>query len=95
MEEFGPNIQHISIVDKIIADTLSRFPSTSVDKYKPSTSKAQCRANKLFTTGREEKNEDLFPLNLLNAKREQQKDLRKLNSKISAYILDWGSGYFK
>ena len=52
LEEFGPNIQYIDGVDNILSDTLSRLTSISVDKYKPSTSKAQCYANKLFEIGR-------------------------------------------
>ena len=47
-EEFGPNIQNISGVDNIVADKLSRLPSTPIEKYEPCTRKAQCRANKLF-----------------------------------------------
>ena len=48
IKEFGFNIQHIDVVDKIVADTISIFSSKSVEKYKPSTSKAQCHENKLF-----------------------------------------------
>ena len=55
IEEFGPNIQHITGFDKILADTLSKLTYTSVDKYATSTSKAQCHTNKIFTIGREEK----------------------------------------
>ena len=32
LKDFGPNIQHISGVDNIVAYTLSLFPSTSIDK---------------------------------------------------------------
>ena len=53
--EFGPNIQHIAVVDIIVAYTLSKLLSASIDKYEPITSKAQCRANKLFTISRAEK----------------------------------------
>ena len=60
IEEFGPNIQHIYVVDNIVADALSRFPSTSADKYDPSTRKAQCRANELFTIIRSENNKYCF-----------------------------------
>ena len=67
--EFGPNIQHISGVDNIVADTLSRFPSTSVDKYEPCIRKDQCRANELFVIGRVENNEYCFPLNILIVQR--------------------------
>ena len=55
IEEFGPNIQHIFGVDNIVADTLSILPSTQSNKNETCTRKAQCRANELFTIGREEK----------------------------------------
>ena len=38
--EFGPNIQHISGVEKIIDDTISRLPYKSINKYNPITMKA-------------------------------------------------------
>ena len=56
IEEFGPNIQHISGVDNIVSDTLSRLPSTQSDKYESCTSKGQCREKKLFVIVRVEKN---------------------------------------
>ena len=40
IEEFGPNIQHIAGVDNIVADMLSRLPSTPSNKYNPCTRKA-------------------------------------------------------
>ena len=52
LEEFGPNVQHIAGVDNIVADTLSRFPSKSSDKYESCTRKSQCCADALFTLGR-------------------------------------------
>ena len=55
-EEFGPTFQHIVGVDNIVADTISRFPSTPVNKYNHSTSKAHCLTSKLFTIGGEENN---------------------------------------
>ena len=73
IEGFGPNIHHIGGVKNIVAGTLSRFPSTSINKYEPCTRKSQCCANKLFTIGRVENNEYCFPLNLLIVQREQQK----------------------
>ena len=69
LKELGHNIQHISGVDSIVADMLSRFPSSSVNKYDTRTKKAQCCAKKLFAISRAEKNEDYFQLNLLNVKR--------------------------
>ena len=86
LEEFGPNMQHISGAENKVADMISIFSYTSVDKYNPRTKKAQCFVNKLFAISREEKNEDCFPLNILNVQREQQKDLRKVHSKLIAYI---------
>ena len=64
LKEFGPNIQHIAVVDNIVSDTISRLPSTPSNNDEPCTSKAQCRANELFAIGREEKNDNCFPLNL-------------------------------
>ena len=93
MKEFGPNIQHIAGVDNIVADTLSRPPSTPRDKYETCTRKDQCRANKLFAIGRGENNEPPPPLNILILQREQQKEPRNINSNLSTYISDRGSGY--
>ena len=58
--------------------------SKSVEEYEPITSKTQCCANELFTIGKEENNDDCFPLNILNLQREQQKELIKVNDKLSA-----------
>ena len=57
-EEFGPDIQHIYGVDKILSDTLSRLYSESVKKYRPSTKNDQCHVNELFVNGRVGNNED-------------------------------------
>ena len=92
LEYFGPNIQYVAGVDNTVSDTISILPSTSVGKYEPSTKKAQCRSNELFEISRTENNEDYFPLDLLNVQREQQKYPIKINSKLSTYISDQGSG---
>ena len=92
---FGPNIHNAARVDNILPDTLSILSSTSVDKYKLITTKAQCCANRLFPIFSDENNEDFFLINILNVQREQNNYLRKLNSKLSAYILDRVSGYSK
>ena len=83
LEEFGPIIQHIAGVDNIVADTLSRLPSTPSDKYKPCTRKSQCRVNELFVIVRVENNKYCFPLNILIVQIEQQKELMNVNSKLS------------
>ena len=41
------------------------------------------------------KNGNCFPLDILDVQRGQQKDLRKMNYKLSAEILDQGYGYSK
>ena len=51
--------------------------------------------NGLFSIGREENNEDCFPLNLLNLQREQQKELKEVSYKLSTYISDQVYGYSK
>ena len=88
IKEFGPNIQHIYEFDNILNDTLSRLPYKLVEKYETITSKDQCCANKLFTIGREEDNKYCFLLNILNLKIYLNMDMIKINSKLSAYILD-------
>ena len=90
IEESGPNIHNIYGVDNIVADTLSIFPSKSVNKYEPRTSNSQCRTNELFTIIWEENNEDRFLLNILNVQREQQKEPRKVN--LQTQHINFGSG---
>ena len=93
IKDFGPNMHHISGVDNIVADTISKLSCIYIDKYNPSTRKARYRVNESFAIIRAENNEDCFLLNLLNVQREQQKELRNINSKLSTYISDRGSGY--
>ena len=52
IEEFGHNIQHIYGVDNIVADNLSRLPSTLIKKYEPITSKAHYSVNELLVIDR-------------------------------------------
>ena len=73
IEGLGPNIQHISGVDNIVANTLIKLPTISVDKYETGKSEVQFCANGLFSIGRVENIKDFFPLNILNFQREQQK----------------------
>ena len=40
LKEFGPNIQHIYGVDNIVADTISRLMSTTIEQDKLSTTRA-------------------------------------------------------
>ena len=95
IRDFGPNIQYVAGFDNIVSDTLSIFPATQSNKYKSCTSKAQCCADEIFEPGRVENNEDCLPLNLSIVQREQQKELRNINSKLGTYISGRGSSYFK
>ena len=68
---FGPNIQHIAVVDNIVSNSCSRLPSTPINKYDNCTRNSQSCVNESFTLGRIENNEDSPPLNLLVVQREQ------------------------
>ena len=52
----------------MVDDTISIFTSTSVYKYEPIKMRAQCRVNKLFAIGMDEKI-GFSQLDLLNVKR--------------------------
>ena len=69
INEFGPNSQNIYGVNNIVADTVSRLPSTPSDKYKPCTRNYQCHVKKLFAIGRIENNKYCFPLIILIVKK--------------------------
>ena len=86
-KDFGHNIQYIAEFDNILCDMISIFLSTWVNNYKPITSKIQYYTTALFSTGRVENKKYCFPLNLLNAKIEQQKDTRNVSSKISTDMM--------
>ena len=87
------NIQHISGVDNIVADTLNRLPSMQSEKYQSCESKDQCRTYALFAISGVKNNKDCFPLNILILQREQQIKLRNIDSKLGTYILNQWSGY--
>ena len=69
LKDFGPNIKHISVVENIVADTLSRLPYTHRKKYNPCKRKAQYRANESFALGKIENNEAPPPVEYLNFKK--------------------------
>ena len=60
---------------------LSRLPSTSVNNYEPSTSKVQCRVNKLSAIVRVENNE-YFPAKYIKYANITTKISGKINSKL-------------
>ena len=71
--ESGSGIQRVYVVGNIVADMISRFPYTHVDKYNTSTVKAQCCVNKIFTPGRDKNNEDFPTKSLEGAKRKTKR----------------------
>ena len=79
LKEFGPNFKHTVGFGTIVDNTLSRLPSTSVDKYKTCTRKAKCNTNELSEIIMAETNEDCFPLNLLIVQREKRKEMRSIH----------------
>ena len=54
LEKFGPNIQHIAGVENIVADTISRFTSTTFYQDEPRTNRDLSKANGLFSTRTEQ-----------------------------------------
>ena len=48
LQDFGPNIQHISGVDNIVSHTITIFMSTTVDQDETRTSKALSQVEKII-----------------------------------------------
>ena len=49
LEGFGPDIQHISGVDNIVADIISIFSSTTIDQDEHITTRSLSQSKTLFT----------------------------------------------
>jgi hypothetical protein len=82
LEEFGPNIQHITGVDNVVADMLSCVPSANCeDRDELEPSNAQHHAKELFALEVNTANDDGFPLSLIKMFNEQQKELNNNKSK--------------
>ena len=98
LEEFGPDIRHISGEDNIVADAISRLPTTKIDQKTKST-EFEDQENRKFSPKSSEflvlQNEDRFPLDVLLVQKEQQKELNKKNSKIKRLLEQKLSGYYK
>ena len=76
LEEFGPDIQHISGEDNIVADAMSRLPTTNQDQRELRTD-AQGLSSETLAEMEQlifEKN-DPFPLNLSLVRKIQQHEL--------------------
>ena len=94
LKEFGPNIVHIKGDDNIVADVISRLPTTTTDQRDHST-EALDLSGKIPAENEVLVLEDdkAFPLNLSLVRRTQQIELNKNKSKIKQYLNDKKSGY--
>ncbi len=94
LEEFGPDIRHISGEDNIVADAISRLPTATTNQKEPSTDALDSSGK---TPAEEEvlvlEDDEAFPLNLSLVRRTQQKELNKRNNKLQQLIDDKKSGY--
>ena len=72
LEYFGPNIQHISGIDNIVSDTLSRLPLANINRYESSTINDSRQANELLTFNNDKYENFDSPLALPLVQREQQ-----------------------
>ena len=94
LEEFGPDIKHISGEDNIVADAISRLPTATKNQREPSTDALDSSGK---TPAEEEvlvfDDDEAFPLNLSLVRRTQQKELNKRNNKLQKLIDDKKSGY--
>lgn len=96
LEEFGPNIKHISGSDNIIADALSRLPTTSGETHEHSTDGSYHLAKGIFAASKGNKYpvDDIgFPLALSIVQREQQKELANSKTILAKALQDKKSGY--
>jgi hypothetical protein len=95
LEEFGPDIRHISGVDNIVADAISRLPTANKDEEEPRTEVQ--RLNEMFINNEANdllaENDESFPLDLLQVREAQQEELNKNNSKLKQVLRTKNSGY--
>ena len=98
LEEFGPDIRHISGEKNIVADAISRLPTTAIDQNRHRT-ETDDQKNSTFLTKSSEflvlQNEEGFPLDLPLVQEEQLKELNKKNSKLKQLLKTKSSGYYK
>ena len=94
LEEFGPDIRHIKGEDNIVADAISRLPTTNEDLKELRTT-ARDPSNEAFDESELlvlEEDENAFPLDLSLVRRRQQIELNQ-NNKLQKLINDKKSGY--
>ena len=90
LEEFNPTIRHIAGVDNVVADALSRIPSTNCEDGPAKPGNLKNKA--LFAIARGV-GEGTFPLERTLLQREQLNELKQPSSKIKQFIDDDSSDY--
>jgi hypothetical protein len=93
LEEYRPDIRHISGVENVVADAISRLPMAQNDENESSTVKIQRQMNEMFNLEQDESNDKGFPLQLSEVQRIQSIELEMRHSKLKALLEDKTSGY--
>ena len=98
LEEFGPDIRHISGEDNAVADAISRLP-TAATELKDIRNDSQVLQDEIKSAffgeilNLDEEHES-FPLDISLVREEQQKELNKRNSKLKDLVNKKESGYY-
>ena len=94
LEEFGPDIRHITGEDNIVADVISRLPTAENDQNENHT-ESQGLVSKILPKMEHSVLEDdeIFPLYLSLVHRMQQKEINKRNSKFKQLLNKIDSKY--
>jgi len=94
LEEFGPGIKHIAGEDNIVADALSRLPTTDTESNRSSSTEGgHDSLNEMFLNERSEADDTGFPLEISIVQRIQNEELNQAHSKLKAAIKDKNSRY--
>ena len=96
LEEFGPEIRHISGEENIVADAISRLPTADYNDQKEQCTEVPGQAEVIAMEKGEHltlEDDEEFPLNLSLVRRIQLVELRKNKSKLKQLINDEKSGY--
>jgi uncharacterized protein YlaN (UPF0358 family) len=89
LEEFGPDIRHISGEDNVVADAISRLPTATQDQIENCTdTQDPWGENDITAEAFILDDNETFPLQLSLVQKEQQKELNKNNSKLKQAIND-------